>query len=214
MAISHLRIGKEIGNVDTERSEEANAIRRFFDVAREKVLRDFRWPFATKFVALGLVEEDPTTEWQYSYRYPSDCLLIRRVISGTRNDSRNSRIPYIVTQDDAGWLIYTDRQDAEIEYTKNETITSMWPADFVTAFSYYLASLAAPRLTAGDPFNLQAKVLQMYDFELATARSAALNEQQPDQERASDAELARESLDTTGDPDDWEAFPSAGTITT
>ncbi|HLB68740.1 MAG TPA: hypothetical protein VJN63_09825 [Thermoplasmata archaeon] len=214
MAISHLRIGKEIANLETERSVEAAAVNRFFAIAREKVLRDFRWPFTTKFAALALVEEDPTDEWDFSYRYPSDCLLIRRVLSGSRNDSRQSLVSYIIGQDAQGILVYTDMEDAQIEYTKNESDTTRWPSDFVLAFSYYLAWLIAPRLTSGDQFGLGRQAGQAYSIEIGNARAAALNEQQPDQELSSELERSREDLDISSRGEDWTAHQSGSDIVT
>ncbi len=189
LAISHLGIGKEIANLETERSAEAQACRRFFAVARDTTLRDFAWPFATKINELGLVEEDPNNEWAFSYRYPTDCLMLRRILSGVRTDTHQSRVPYRVTRDASGLLIYTDMEDAELEYTIKETDVSRYPADFVMAMSFLLASYVAPRLTAGDPFKLGDRSLGLYVAELSKARTMALNEEQADQ--TPDAEMIR-----------------------
>ena len=151
-AISHLGIGKEIANLETERTAEALACRRFFSDVIEEVLRDYAWPFATKFSDLELVEEDPTSEWSYSYRYPSDCLEFRRILSGTRSDTPDTRIPYRVGQDSQGRLIYTDQDSAEGEYTVRVTEAGRFTADFVSAASLLLASYIAPRLTAFSIF--------------------------------------------------------------
>lgn len=180
LAISHLGIGKEIANLITERSAEAQACRRFYETARDITLRDFSWPFATKINALGLVEEDPNDEWGFSYRYPTDCLKLRRILSGIRNDTRQTRIPYRVTRDESGLLIYTDAEDAELEYTINESDVGRFPPDFVMALSFLLAGYVAPRLTGGDPFKLGNRALELYQFELSKARSSAANEEQPD----------------------------------
>jgi hypothetical protein len=71
LALSHVGVSTEIANLDTERSKEAQACRRFYEPTREEVLRAFAWPFATRFVDLQLVEEEPNDEWAYSYRYPA-----------------------------------------------------------------------------------------------------------------------------------------------
>jgi hypothetical protein len=189
LAISHLGIGKEIANLETERSSEAQACRRFYETARDVTLRDFPWPFATKINAIGLVEEDPNDEWGFSYRYPTDCLMLRRILSGLRNDNRQSRIPYRVTRDDSGLLIYTDAEDAELEYTIKETDVGRFPADFTMAFSFLLAGYVAPRLTGGDPFKLGQRALELYQIELSHARLTAMNEEQS--EELPDSEFIR-----------------------
>lgn len=182
LSLSHLGIGKEIGNLDTERSEEAAACRRFYDTARDATLRDFPWPRFTKFVTLALVETNPTDEWVFSYRYPSDCLELRRVLSGIRNDSRQSRVPYKIGQDVTGHLIYTDQADAQVEYTALISTVERYPSDFVLAFSFRLASLVAPRLTGGDPFKVGQRALELYMFEISKARATAVNEEQAEED--------------------------------
>lgn len=190
MALSHLGVGKEIANLETETSQEAAACRRFFSVARDNTLRDYPWPFTTKIQALALIETDPNDEWNYSYRYPSDCLRLRRVLSGIRNDNRQTRVPYKIAQDAAGQLIYTDTENAEVEYTIRETDPSRYPSDFVMAFSLRLASYIAPRLTKGDPFKLGDRALQLHQYEVQKAMASAHVEEQ--QEELPDSEFIRE----------------------
>lgn len=181
MALSHLGNSKEIAILATEKSEEAAACRRFYETARDTVLRDFAWPFATRILSLGLVEEDPNDEWAYAYRYPTDCLLLRRLLSGLRNDNRQSRAPYRVARDDDGLVIYTDLAEAQMEYTVRETDPNRFPPDFTLALSYRLAVLLASRITAGDPFKLVEKSFNLYQIELGNARAQAGNEEQPDE---------------------------------
>lgn len=192
LALGHLAVGKEIANLETEKSEEARAGRRFYDVALKVVLRDFPWPFATRITALALVEEEPNTEWGYSYRYPSDCLYFRRILSGLRNDSRQSRAPYRVARDASGLLIFTDQQDAEAEYTILANAPQFYPPDFELALSYYLASLMAPHVTGGDHFKLGERALQLYSLHLSTAQSNAGNEEQAEEEPEAESIRARE----------------------
>ncbi|TXH59160.1 MAG: hypothetical protein E6Q97_00415 [Desulfurellales bacterium] len=181
LALGHIGIGRVLTDLETDTTENGETCRLFFDNELENTLRDFKWPFATKIATLGLVEETPTTEWAYSYRYPSDCLEVRRVLSGSRNDSRQSRVPYIITRDSTGLLIYTDAADAEIEYTMTETDATRYPPDFIKALSLRLAAYIAPRLTAGDPFKLGERAMRLYAYELSKAQSNAANEEQPDE---------------------------------
>jgi len=180
MAISHLGIGKEIANLETEQSSEASACRRFYDSARKAVLGDIYWSFATKFATLNLIESSPNDEWDYSYRYPTDCLDFRRILSGMRQDTANSRIIYKLGQDTSGRLIYTDQENAEAEYTVNVEDPGLFTEEFILALSFRLASYIAPRITGGDPFKMKEEMLGQYEIELGKAKKKNLNEENLD----------------------------------
>lgn len=194
LALSHLGIGKEIAALGTEKSQEAATLRRFYDEARDATLRDFPWPFATRFESLALVADPPTEteEWDFSYRYPTDCLMLRRIQTDVRIDTNQSRIVFKVGRDTQGLLIYTDEEDAKVEYTFRETDPGRYPADFLLAFSLRLAHYSAPRLTGGDPFRLGQRALQLYVQEISMAQASAANESVPDQLPDAEAIRARE----------------------
>lgn len=189
MAIAHLGAGKPISNIDTERSAEASACRLFFDIARDATLREFKWPFATSIVALQEIEEAPSTEWSYSYQYPNTCLFFRRILSGTRIDTQDTRVPYKVVQDDARTVIYTDQPEAEAEITLKQTNPAIFPPDFVLALSYRLASYIAPSVGGSEGKKLRAEMLQLYSSELGQAQANAYNEEVSEQ--MPDAETIR-----------------------
>lgn len=189
MAISHLGIGKEVADFDAEKSQEAACARRFYDTALDTILSDADWSFATKIQALALIETEPNTEWAFSYRYPSDCVSFRRVLSGIRNDTQDTVARYKLAQDSAGRIIYADEEDAQAEYGIRADNPAFYPSDFALAFSYLMAGLMAPRLTAGDPFKLGARAWQMYGTLVSMAKARSANEQRPDE--SPDAESIR-----------------------
>jgi hypothetical protein len=191
IALGHLGNGKDIQNLTSDQSDEATACRRFFDLARDSTLRDYPWPFATKIADLALVESSPNDEWDYSYRYPTDCLNLRRIRSGQRNDTRDTRASFMVTRDAAGRLIYSDEATASLEYTMRNEDPSQYPDDFVLAMSFRLAYYIAPRVTGGDPFNLQERMLKNYEMELTRAVRTNINEEQVDAEPDSSLERSR-----------------------
>jgi hypothetical protein len=176
MALSHLAIGVEITNLSTDASAEAQALRRFYETSRDATLQAFPWPFAMRMAALPIVEADPSAEWDYSYRYPANALYLRRVLSGLRTDTHDSRVPYRIIGDDSGRLILTDKEEAEAEYVARIENPLRYTPDFVSALSYRLAANVAPRLTGGDPYKLGEKALQMYVYEIRHAQSMAANE--------------------------------------
>lgn len=191
MAISHLGTGMTIANLDTEDSEEAAVCRTFFDTAFEATLREFDWPFARVYEELTLVKEDPTEEWAYAYRYPSDCQMLRKILSGTRNETRSTRVPFAISKDASGRLVFTDQYDPVARYTQEITDLSLCTADFNIAFSFKLAMYIAPRLTQGDPYKLKQEMQSSYMAEISNAKALAINEEQPDQAPESEFIRAR-----------------------
>lgn len=193
LALSHIAQGAEIAILETERSAAASACRRFFKLARNTALRDFTWPFATKIVALALLDDNPfEDEWPYAYRMPVDCKFFRRILSGTRNDTEDSVIRFKISADDSGGVILTDQREAYAEYTRLVEDPSFYTDDFIEAMSYRLAYLIAPRLTKGDPHKLGARAHQLYYIEIQKAKAAARNEERLDKEPPSSFERARE----------------------
>jgi hypothetical protein len=189
LALSHCGIGEEITNVETEKSQEAVTCRRFYNTALKRTLRAFNWPFAKTTKVLAVIETDPTSEWGFSYEYPTDCVKARRILTGDRTSTDN--IPYSVNDGGTQTVIYTDEEDAQLEYTGFLEESGRYPEDFVMAFSFQLAYLIAPRLTAGDPFKLQTRIYNSFVNELNAAQANALNEEQKDADPDSEQILAR-----------------------
>lgn len=179
LALSHVGVSTEIQSLETERTKEAQACNRFYAPSVDEVLRAFAWPFATAFADLQVVEVDPTDEWGFSYRQPSECVTTRRILSGNRNDSRATRIPFRNGRDTTGPLIYTDMEDAVLEYTVRVTDPTQFAPDFASALSYKLASKIGPRF-GPEAVKLANRALQLYGAEIADAQAAAANESQPD----------------------------------
>lgn len=193
LALSHIGSGHEIATLSTEKSQEASACRRFFDTSLDLLLREFPWPFCTKIVALALVQEDPNTEWKYEYTYPTDAVVLHRVLGFGRHDNRQTRIPYRVRRGSASKVIWADQEDACLEYSFREKDFARYPADFTMALSLLLAFYIAPRISKGDPFQMRERITAMYFQAVSSAKASALNEEQPDEDRTSEYERYRSS---------------------
>ena len=191
LALGHLGISKEIANVETEKSASAAACRRFLQPSKDETLRDFNWPFATEFITLGLVETAPNSDWAYSYRQPSNCSRIIKILSSIRNDTRQTRIPYQKASDDTGILIFTDQIDAKLKFTKFITDNALYDQDYIMMLTLLLAAYIAPRVTAGDPFKLGSRAYDLYILSKTKAEAAAMNEQQDEEPPESEFIIAR-----------------------
>lgn len=208
LALAHLAVGRPIGAM-AEDTQAARTMTQFYAQARSEAFRAFNWPFARKFASLTLVAGSDTTrasvDFQYSYRYPADCLYARILRTTPRRgpllastnvfgvpfvpSERGARVPFIVGQDATGGLIFTDAAVVaattdfpaypELEYTVLVD-EATWPPEFVAAVSFLLAWYAAPLLTAGDPHKLGDRAAQQYGAALDRAQGVAWNEQEQD----------------------------------
>lgn len=198
-SLSHLGVSTEIQDLVSEKSKEAQACRRFYDRVRDEVLRDFAWPFAKQDVALTVVtdhttDEDSTSEWNYEYRYPEECIAVRRLYLGGsigRLNRADVRTEYRLGQDTTGILLLTDLEEAICEYTKRIDDPERYPPDFAAAFELLLAAKIGPRVAGGDQFKLSDRALRLYATAIAKARSNAASEEQPAQAEPGDLERAR-----------------------
>lgn len=207
MALGHLKIAIQISALATDKSAQGLACRTFYDVTRQSVLSDFKWPFLTTIQTLALVSSSPfpdpdgNAEWTYAYQYPASCLNFKRVLSGYRNDDRQTRIPYKIFNDPThGQLILTDMISAQGEFTLDDNIEQHYSPTLIMAMSFKLASVIAPMITGGDPYKLGDRALKLYEAELSKAMTNALNEEQPEEEPESEMIRARNGWTGTGGP--------------
>lgn len=192
LALGHIGHTKFISAL-TDRTNEAQVLNTFYEPARDVVLEDYPWPFATKYETLGLVtdftdETDPH-DWDYAYRYPSDCVYARRIVT-SNGRSEPKPAPFKVGSDEDGRLIYTNEEDAILEYTRLVDDPSLYPSKFAMALSWYLASLIAPGLAKSD--KKAGACAQMYHIVKTMAEAGAGNEQHAVPEPESEFIRARE----------------------
>lgn len=205
MAISHLGIGKEIAILDTDKSDEAEACRRFYNIVRDGVLRSSAWPFARRRAQLQLVSQNTasTDEWCFTYKCPADCLKVLKIQSGLTFDTRQSRVPYVMESIDSGSVIMTNMPDAIIHYIKREEQVDRYPADFSLAFSLLLAYYIAPRVAGGDPFKRGDAAKARYDEQITVAQANSFNEQQMPEDPEGELTRARNGFNSYDDSWRW-----------
>lgn len=182
MALFHLGINTKITAL-TDDTQEAKACKVFYDVARRHTLASFPWNFAGKFEALALVSGGDPQGYSYAYRVPSDMITARKI----HNESYTlGEIDFKVV----GQEIWTDQEDAILEYTFNLDIESYFDAAFITAFSHKLASDLAMPLTRKS--KLQTNETTAYFGYLSLASSINAREGLDTKEKTNDFLSARE----------------------
>ena len=187
MALSRIGAGQRISALD-EASQEARACDVHFEPMRNVVLEAFPWGFANRYASLGLVEEDPNADWDYSYRWPVKCLKPLRIVSGVRPDPDPP--PFSIGHDSSGRLIFTNEETATLFYTEEVTDPQWWSASFASALAWRLASEIAFELEASR--HLRDSALEMYRQALVEAEVNDLHGEQPDPLPDSSAVRARD----------------------
>lgn len=193
IALAHLGVSKQIVNVLTDATQEATAARLHFTEDVAATLRDYPWPFATRYARLvwvaGTSAVPVNGDWQYSYVAPPACLFARRIVnpSGSRRGWDTTPIAFRVGGDDTlGTLIYTNIAPTEVnglapelEYTTRPLCAVLaGDAIFRAALAWRHAHSLAPTLSRDD--KKVEFCWQMYRGLLMTAETKAAAEDQKD----------------------------------
>lgn len=188
MALSRVGISARIANVATEMTQAAITARSHILEDTNQVLRDFDWPFATRYANLVLVAGTATvpaeSDWQYSYRAPNAMMKARRLVNqaGNRRTYDPNPPKFRIGSDSIGPLIYTNElattaMPLALEYTIRQLCPALYGDSlFRDALAWKFAFSMAPVLSKDT--KKQEYCRQMYERAIAHAKVPAAQEQQ------------------------------------
>lgn len=157
----HLGISGNIQDYK-ENSPEAITISNNYDVARDYVLKDYDWGFASAYTELSLESkknERSISGYLYRYHYPTDCISARSLF--LKGDKIEKEFK-IASNEDGKPIIITNICPAILRYTKRIQNEALFPSDFEMSLSLYLAYLCAEALTGSS--SKADRMLQKYDY--------------------------------------------------
>ena len=190
VALSRIGISHQVTDIRTEVSEEAYKARLVYAMVVEAVLRDYPWPFATRYTNLSLVAGSETSpvnkDWTYSYRQPVDMITARRIVGqdGQKRAYDPAPVEFRLGSDDTGYLIYTNAvsisdRPVQLEYTyRMQCPAQQGDPLFRDALCWKVAASLA--LTLARDNKKAADCEAMYRSVLPAAKEVAANEAQPD----------------------------------
>lgn len=114
MALSRIGISRRIVDLAADTTQDAIIARSHVLEDVNAVLRDFDWPFATRYASLvlagGTVDTPVNEDWQYAYRAPNAMMKARRLVGqGGQKRNYDPKPPQFRLGSDAtGPVIYTD----------------------------------------------------------------------------------------------------------
>lgn len=125
-------------------------------------------------------------DWDYAYRWPDDCLFVRRVVppGGHGRVFHPDPIRFRTGRDVNGKLIFTHEPEAVIEYTMIDC-DNLWTDElFLDLFTWDLAAIAAP--SAAKNGLKQTDCLRLRELALQRAAGVDAREMEPDKDGDAD----------------------------
>lgn len=169
IALAEIR-ASSIVSID-DGSPEADACAQHYDDCFDTLIECHEWNFVKKRAVLALKTNDRPTEWVYAYYPPNDLGVMGRVtyafsypLSGLYYSwpFDYPRPPtYFVDFVYDGSTIYSNLENATLEYSANAADESLWPAMFRRALALDLASRLA--ITLRDDRQMKGDLLQQYE---------------------------------------------------
>lgn len=158
LALGHLGDDAGVTSISpSDGSVQAAHCARFYPIARDTLLEEHAWTFATTRTPLSVL--DMTVDgWDYVYAVPT--LLIRGIevyTSGVEPTPNNPIAFEIETLEDGTQILLTDAEDAILRYVVKVTDPTKFTPLFTEALSWLLASMLAGPILKGEIGNSAAK---------------------------------------------------------
>lgn len=189
LALSHLGMRKISDLTGTDPS--TIAVNDFFEICRDDLFREFKWPFATSLADLSADSSQTLAGWEYTYAYPTlSAATIWSVFDDSTADQRHEQ-DYEVFYDPvrASMVICSDLDDAICEYTAFVDNIALWDDKFIMALSYRLSASIAHTLTGDVDKGL--KLMQLSNAYVSEAKRIGHREQKKKPPQTSSYKNAR-----------------------
>lgn len=172
LALGHLGM-KSITSL-TEGTPSSIACSNNFNVCRDDVFSEYRWPFATVSEPLVLASET-VLGWDYIYTYPIKAARVWNVFDESTVDTMGEQeFDVIFIPSSNRRVICSNLQSAYAEYTYKVEDTSIFDSKFTLTLSYRLAATMAHTLIGSVDVGL--KMTELYNQSLSEAKRVAYYE--------------------------------------
>ena len=171
ITLNILGVSSPLENANSNDSK-AVLLNNYYELARDYVLKDFDWNFASTFKEPSLYPHDCNyLNYKYAFNYPNDCICVRDVFQkGNFVQQKFS----VSSMQDGTIVILTDIEQPILRYTRRIEKEVYFSCEFTMALAHYLASLTANVLVgsvqkgeiAWEKYNKilkHAKVLNAYE---------------------------------------------------
>lgn len=203
LALGALLLTKQVSNIDSDASQENKVLKVHYPTALRMALADMDLDGTSVRKALELIIADPTPDWHYAYKYPSNCVRFRRLIKPNdgvhrshriHKDIRATQIQRQIGNYNDTKVVFTNQINAWVEFIPFDVPLTILSAEANLAIAYKLASLAGP-LIAGKGYGaLKASVKEQYIVASADAQRIDREENATFSNEIEDSEWVLERL--------------------
>ncbi|MBR1617475.1 hypothetical protein IJ670_04920 [bacterium] len=168
IALNILGVSMPLENPNST-DNRAILLNNYYELARDYVLKDFDWNFASTTRMLSLSENrNVFSKYKYCYDYPNDCICARDIYS---KDIFELETFSISSLDNGASVILTDCNDAILRYTRRVEKEVFYSSEFSIALCYYLASLTSSVIVG----SIQKGELALEKYKNLLKRAKVLN---------------------------------------
>ena len=144
ITLNILGVSNPLENANSN-DNRAILLNNYYKIARDYVLKDFDWNFASTFKELALINNAKNpTKWSFCYAYPNDCICARDIFQKGNFKLEKFEISTIESGEK---VILTDTTEAVLRYTKRVEKEVYFTSEFSMALAHYLASLTSGVIT-------------------------------------------------------------------
>lgn len=141
-------------------SAQADHCARFYPIALKTLLASHRWSFAISRAALAYLGEVPVGEGRMM-AVPADCISIIEMVD-TQNPGADTH--YRCEMYKGSRIVVCESTDIWIRYLSSSVDSSIFPATFVDALAWLLASYLSGSMTPGTTGSqMAAECLKYYE---------------------------------------------------
>ncbi len=160
----------------TDDTAQAKVMDKVFDQAKEELLEEAKWRFASKYQELAQEATGPDFKYDFIYQLPGDYV---RLIEINETDIDNVIVPLFEIVDTA---LYTNETSVKIVFVRNVDASLLSPLA-ARALSFKLGAKTARTLT--DSASQKQEMLEGYDKSLKKAKASdSMGQRQPIENRA------------------------------
>ena len=144
IALNILGVSNPLENANSN-DNRAILLNNYYKIARDYVLKDYDWNFASTFRELAIVDEaENFSNWKYCYLYPNDCICARDIFQKGNFELQKFEVSSLPSGEK---VILTDVENPVLRYTKRVEKEFYFTSEFSMALSHYLAALTSNVIT-------------------------------------------------------------------